>query len=221
MNRVVTLTIDELEKKMAGYHGLLHFRYVNLCVKSDPASLLPVTVNTVPEESNIEDVADVCLSDEYHITIIPKSHEYERLIVGAIFEAHPEFKPEYKQADKNDEDSRYIIYEMPEVNEDRRVFLLKAVGTLYDECKLRLEAIAAECKLTVLKVIGDAPQQVDEANQKIDELQEQYVENIRKSKHDKEEEIEEGYQRYLKKVQERKQNEPDYDVTSGFRMYEE
>ena len=44
MNSFIESEINDTEKRMTGFRYLLTFRYMNLCVKADAHSLLPVTV---------------------------------------------------------------------------------------------------------------------------------------------------------------------------------
>ena len=44
MNSLVLSQIDDIRQQMVGYTTLLSFKYVNLCIKADAMSLLPVTV---------------------------------------------------------------------------------------------------------------------------------------------------------------------------------
>ena len=56
MNNYTISEIEKAQKKMSGYIGLLSFRYMNLCVKAEIASLLPVTVFVNGQETNIEEI---------------------------------------------------------------------------------------------------------------------------------------------------------------------
>ena len=143
MNSFIESEINDTEKRMTGFRYLLTFRYMNLCVKADANSLLPVTVVADGEEKNIEDVGEVMITDDYHIAIIPKKANYLKAIQEGVADAHPEFKTKVLRMEE-DEDSTFLLYEMPPVNKERRDFLDEAVKSLHDECKVRLEEIRAE-----------------------------------------------------------------------------
>ena len=80
MNVFITSQIESVEKKMAGYHALLSYRYSNLCVKADPTSLLSVTLVMGSTEKDIEEVAEVAKpKDDYHLIVIPKTAPFPAL----------------------------------------------------------------------------------------------------------------------------------------------
>jgi len=76
MDLVLRTQLNELEKKMTAYMMLLHFRYLNLCVKAEAASLVPVNVIVLGDNKNIEEVAEVAIPDEFHLAVIPKDDEF-------------------------------------------------------------------------------------------------------------------------------------------------
>ena len=134
MNVFITSQIESVEKKMAGYHALLSYRYSNLCIKADPASLLPVTLIMGSMEKNIEEVAEVAKpADEYHLAVVPKMQDFIMEINQAVLDAHPEFKMELKPLGDGNEHHRFLLYEMPEVDKNRYDFLNQAVDNLYDD----------------------------------------------------------------------------------------
>ena len=56
--------LNSAEKKMGSYMTLLNFRYQNLCVKAEPVALIPVDVHVFDEIMNIEEVAEVAVTDD-------------------------------------------------------------------------------------------------------------------------------------------------------------
>ena len=68
--------IGECNSKMNGYAVLLNYRYMNLCVKAEPASLLNVSVVCEDRPLDIEQVADVTISpDDFHFEVYPKDSD--------------------------------------------------------------------------------------------------------------------------------------------------
>ena len=222
MNVFITSQIETLEKKMAGYHALLSYRYSNLCIKADPVSLLPVTLIMGSTEKDIEDIAEVAKSeDEYHLVVIPKMQDFIMDINQAVLSAHPEFKVEVKPLGDGNERNRFLLYEMPEVDKNRYDFLNQAVDNLYDECKARIEAVTNEQKMIFAELLAGKPEELKEANDALNKSHDDYVGRIQALLNTKRQEIEEGYQRYLVNHADDSQNEAGFDVTSSMMLSDE
>ena len=97
MNSFLLIQTDEVNRKMDGYIVLLSFRYMNLCVKAEVASLMPVNVIDDGTEFDIEEVADVAVANDYQMVVYPKYPELLNPIIEGIAEAHPEFKLSIKK----------------------------------------------------------------------------------------------------------------------------
>jgi ribosome recycling factor len=207
---------------MSGYVALLSFRYMNLCVKADIVSLLPVTIYADGQEGNIEEFANVSKPSEYQLGVYPKDSKEMQDIIQGIYEVHPEFKMEMKKDDDNDDEaSQYILYTMPEVDKNRHDFLMNAVKGLYDECYARLDKIYADSKVNLIQVIGEVSLQgADEAQKALDSVNDNCHDLARDLLIQKQDEIEEAYQNYLKMMEEKKLEESEFDYTKGFRMYD-
>ena len=66
MKKTIEILIGEMESKLGGYAGLLNYRFMNLCVKAEPAALLPVVViSNDGEVLNLEKVARTRLATKY------------------------------------------------------------------------------------------------------------------------------------------------------------
>lgn len=220
MNIFYSAVIKDCSDKMSGYFTLLHYRYMNLCVKSEPASLMPVTISFLGEEKNIEDVAQVGQPDDFHLAVVPDSKNMTDLIAQAIFTAHPEFKLARKTVGSGNEQSEYLEYEMPEVDKERRDFLNDAVKSLHDEAKARIDAVHAQQKADLAEYVKQPGTELDEANSELDRVHQEYVTKIHELRNAKHQEIEEGYQRYLTKHEGEDGAEPvqEYDVTKSIVM---
>lgn len=113
MNSFLLIQTDEVNRKMDGYIVLLSFRYMNLCVKAEVASLMPVSVIDDGTEFDIEEMADVAIANDYQMVVYPKYPEVLNQIIEGIAEAHPEFKLSIKKGrmtyanpdDTDDDDS--------------------------------------------------------------------------------------------------------------------
>ena len=195
MNSFIESEINDTEKRMTGFRYLLTFRYMNLCVKADANSLLPVTVVADGEEKNIEDVGEVMITDDYHIAIIPTKANYLKAIQEGVADAHPEFKTKVLRMEE-DEDSTFLLYEMPPVNKERRDFLDEAVKSLHDECKVRLEEIRAEELAGFAQLYVAEPEELKDDTDALDDCYNRHVDSINEMLEGKRKEIEEAYERY-------------------------
>lgn len=214
MRKSIETLIDEMKTKMSGYAVLLQYRYMNLCVKAEPAALLSVSViDEEGEEADLESAASACLANDYQFEIYPHESKMIFAISKGIKEAHPEFKIEVKSEDNSndsgEDESRYLLCTMPEVNKDRHDTLLDGVNTLYDQCKAKLDTnhTVYKSRLTA-KLLGGSEEETKEAEDKLEEVYNKHDEICLQFKSDKLKEIEEAYQRYLKEQAE-KQAEAD------------
>ena len=189
--------LNSAEKKMGSYMTLLYFRYQNLCVKAEPAALIPVDVHVFDETMNIEEVAEVAVTDDYHLAIIPNTNDHLQPILQAVTFAHPEFKLSMKKTEVADEDRDYLEYEMPEVDKNRRDFLNEAVKSLHDEAQMKIDQVYTEEKASCAQLLSQSPQDLDEVNLELERMHDDTLSTIHGLRDDKLEEIEDGYERYL------------------------
>ena len=96
-----------------------------------------------------------------------------------------------------------------EVNKDRHDFLLDAVKTLYDQCKVEIEKtdVAYSAKL-VKMILGFPKEEIEEAKNKMEDSQQMYDKMVENYLTSKQKEIEDAYQHYLE-VQAAKRAEAD------------
>ena len=164
MKRSLINQLNQLSEQLKGYVAALNYRYLNLCVKAEEVSLLPVQVAIEGEVKNLEDVAYAGKrgGNDYSLFIVPKYEEDLQPISEAVMHFHPEFiqKVEKETVDPGDgSDSQEIPLlklTVPEVNDDRYDVLKQAAKTFYDMCKADMEAagIETESQLAVLKRRG-------------------------------------------------------------------
>lgn len=198
MNIIILATIKEAEAKMSAYNALLSYRFMNLCVKAEAASLLPVTVYSELGSQNLEDAAFVNQPNEYQLGVFPKNEMFLKNIMEGIKDVHPEFKLEVQTIKNSDnQEMHYLLYTMPDVDKDRRDLLQETTKVFYEDCKLNIEKVYGQYTLSLAKSLKDVPEDLDEAKKELDKACDGQKEAIAKLLDDKQNEIEEAYQRYL------------------------
>lgn len=214
--------LGELQKKMSAYAALLNYRYMNLCVKAEPASLLPVTVQLPEDDVDIEEVADVTVPQENQLQVYAKDQAFLLPISKAIFVAHPEFKIE-EVPDEDDEDEKTLLLTMPEVNKDRHDALVNGVDVLYEEAKGKIQVSFTEYSARIVdKTKNLHPDEIKEAKDALEDVNKQHTDLIKQYTDAKKAEIEDAYQRYLanqaQKEAARKEEEAAHDEKAGLGM---
>ena len=223
MKKAIEILIRELESKLAGYAALLNYRYLNLCVKAEPVALLPVVIEDKDGDTqHIEDVARTMLINQYQFEVIPMDQDMVFNICKGFLTHHPEFKQEVVVSAEDHklyqdiENEKHIILTVPEVNEDRRDFLLESVKMLYDQCKVQVDKTnAAYAAKLAAKVVGQSEEVIEESKNKLEESQQMYSKMIDKYLSAKQEEIEEAYQRYLKEQSTKKAAADEVEAARG------
>ena len=210
MNNYLSAEITVFQQKMGGYLTLFNYRMMNLCVKAEPAALMPATIER---------------PDDYHFKITPKNQNNLQAVIEGIFEVHPEFKMEEK-TEKNivNEDERYVFYTMPDVDKDRRDLLNETSKAFHKECLARLDAEFAKQSGTFVELLTNVPvEEANEAHEAIKEIYDNSKDEADQLLKAKLSEIEDGYQRYLEQEAERaNQAANEFDYSKGMRLnYEE
>ena len=208
MRRSIKIILGELDGKLTGHAALLNYRYMNLCVKAEPAALLSFTITDIEGNTyNIEEVADTLMPDDYSFEFVPKEMGMLPFIQEGIAEAHPEFKQKVIKPEADDryfypdtpeyDQERHLICTMPEVDDNRYDILKQSVKTLYDERKVEMDKIKAEYTKTLSdKTAGLPKEEVDEAKDKMEALCKQYADLSKQYRDTKEQEIEEAYKQW-------------------------
>ena len=198
-----------MDAKLSGYTGMLNYHYMNLCVEAEPAALLSINVTNIEgNEYNLEEVADCMKPDDLTFEIVPHEMEMLPFIQKGIAKTHPEFKQEVIEPKEEDhfflsdsaeyEAERHIICTMPEVDNDRYQFLTEAVKTLYDECETEVSKVKAKYSETLADKTSALPkEEADEAKKEMEKLTTQYDDIRKKSRDNKEKEIEESHKKWL------------------------
>lgn len=199
MNTYINIQLQDFSQRIRGYNMLFNYRLMNLCVKAEPASLMPVTVEVMGKEYNLEEVAQLRRPDEYHFEIRANNENNLDDIIGGILDVHPEFILEVKtEKDLDDNEHKYAFYSMPEVNKDRYDLLTKLTKGFYDECAVQIDAAYAKEQARFVDLLLHAPAtDADEAKGAMKEIYDKGKEETEKIRDEKLKEIEEAYQRYL------------------------
>ena len=199
MNTYINIQLQDFSQRIRGYNMLFNYRLMNLCVKAEPASLMPVTVEVMGKEYNLEEVAQLRRPDEYHFEIRANNENNLDDIIGGILDVHPEFILEVKtEKDLDDNEHKYAFYSMPEVNKDRYDLLTKLTKGFYDECAVQIDAAYAKEQARFVDLLLHAPAaDADEAKGAMKEIYDKGKEETEKIRDEKFKEIEEAYQRYL------------------------
>ena len=220
MNNYVITEIDNAQKKMSAYVTLLNYRYMNLCVKAEVGALMPITVYIGDDAYNIEDVATVNSPDEFQFGVYPKNENNLQDIIQGIYEAHPEFKMKTASIDgSGDADKRYLLYTMPDVDENRHDFLENAIKVLHEECCTRIEAIHLEFKERLVEnMVKISQAEADEAVDALDALRQKSLAMADNQLEKKQQEIDEALEHYQEEQVRQAEEKPEFDYTKGFRM---
>lgn len=212
------LTLREYENVLGGYTALLSFRLMNLCVKADPGALLAVQVEARGQMKNIEDVAKVSVSSDKTMDVYPLHEELLQPVGLGVMQVHPEFKQSIQTVhlDSKNKDIRYIQLTIPEVNKDRYDVLNNGVDAFYNETKAQLDINRQKYLIELNTTMADESKvDVDEAKEQFDKLYDDNCKMAQQSVDDKKKEIEEAYQHYLEKVNERNLAEQDQQAAEG------
>lgn len=218
MRKSIALMLGEVQGIMSGYATLMNYRFMNLCVKAEPASLLSLTVEYDSERYNIEKVAGVSQPNEKQLQVFPQSPELLPAICLAIAKTHPEFKQEIVNFEPEDEDGvlegvpeseaeadeedKTILLTMPTVNKDRHDLLVTAVDGLYDETKAKIDVyFGVYAERLAAKLKHAAPEEMDEAKQGLESVRDEHKDLLKQCYESKKQEIEDAYQRYLTQQQ--------------------
>ena len=216
MDFAVKAVLSQFEGEMDAYYALLMMRLMNLCVKANPVSLLPVVVEADEQEKVFEEVADVSVPDEDHLDVYPKLDEFIFNICKGVMEVHPEFDMSQETYRHGDEDIRYLRFTMPAVNSDRRDVLNQGVDAFYEEAKKQFKETKAKYLIRLTeKVQKVSKEDADQAQDRFDNNYKTITDMAEDLINDKKKEIEEAYQRYLEKEAVREQEAQEQLAAEG------
>lgn len=96
IKRSAAMKMAESQEKMQAYVTMTEFHYAQICIKHEPASLIPIGIDYEGEVKKLEEMADIYFpegEDDYDIIyILPKENLYLGPIAEGIITVHPEFK---------------------------------------------------------------------------------------------------------------------------------
>ena len=202
MKKSIIFLLDDASKKMSGYAALFNYRLMNLCIKATPEALLPIQVEMDGTLLNLEDVAVARNAPERddQVEIYPKDRDYIFPLLKGVKDAHPEFKIEMKDFDAPGEDEPvpFILVTMPVVDDVRHKVLTDAVATLSDACDTKIQATFSYYSAQIpVKLAGAPADEVNEAKDALQEVFDNHKDLCKQFRTQKEDEIEEAYQRFL------------------------
>lgn len=231
MRKSTAILLNEMEGILSGYVALMNFKFLNLCVKAEPASLLPVTVD-YGDTYDLEQVADVTIPQENQLQVYPKDPALLLAIGKAIAFAHPEFKQdiisEKDDAENNNDDAeKTILLTMPAVDKDRRDVLVNGIALLHEETKTKLEGnFTYYTTRAVTQLNGASPAETDEAKKALEGSRQQHLDLAQQYYDAKKEEIEKAYSLYLEKqaakeqAAKEQQDATDKNAGQSFNLFE-
>ena len=229
MNRSVIHDYNQLEEKLTSYVAMLNFRFMNLCVKAEEVSLLPINVIIQGANKKLEQVSIIGKKDEYSFMVVPHIDGDLKDVGQGIAMTHPEFKQNVEslhidaldaQGNPVKRDVPYILLTMPEVNDNRYDFLKQAVDTFYQECKTLMDKATAQAKGQIaMNIIGEPEEDVDGMNKAVDKLKEDKDKQRDKMHEEKLHEIEEAHKKWqVEQAQKNPQNAENENVVRSMRM---
>lgn len=225
MKRAVISEYDKLQEKFVGYVTILNFRYMNLCVMAEEASLLPIVVVVEGESRKLEEVTTIAKKDDYRFMVVPHVDGDMANVAKGIAASHPEFKQErltmhINGIDENgndvDQDVPYLLLTMPEVDDERYDVLKQGVDFFYDDCKISMEKALGESSAQItMYLAGESADDVDKTKDALDRLREEYDKRREQLRDDKLKEIEEAHRKWQESRDQKLQKQQEEDAARG------
>ena len=195
--------LNNMESRLYGYCALLSYRYMNICVKPEPVSLLSASVIIDDNPYELEKVAKLAKPDDDSLQIIPMEQSLIPDITKAILLEHPEFKLDIVDdpfAKRESDDAiapKMIVLTVPPVDKDVKKSMLDLVNALYQDCdkrmKLDFDVAAAKAGVAAITLSEETQK---ETKKTFEDSYNNFVKQAEKYKENKTEEIEEAYARW-------------------------
>ena len=219
MKRSVCNLYNQMQERYSGLVTQMNFRFLNLCVKAEEASLLPIKVNIEGEAMDLEDVATMAKKNDYEFVIVPTYTDDLPHVAQGIAMVHPEFKQSIEnmkvdsmniKQEKVERDIPYILLTMPEVDDDRHDFMKEMANTIYEDCKVRMEEEKTKAAAQLVPLLTDDPE-ADDITRYFDMLAKEW-QTKRDNMHEaKIKEIEDAYQEWLSEYAKSEIKQLEYD----------
>ena len=183
------------------------YRLMNLCVKSEPVSLLPILINIEGEQQKIEECAHVSKDDDYTFRVFANYSSDIPAVAQGIFKTHPEFKQELfeEEVEYIDEDGEervdkvpYILLTMPEVDDERYDVLKDGVKAIYEDTKVKMENVIANADVKMAELMaGESEADIEKVKKNRGKQGKTWTEQRDKVYNKKLQEIEEAHSKWL------------------------
>ena len=207
MKRAIYKEFDQYGDDLSGHCARFSYRLMNLCVKAEEVSLLPVEVLIDGDLQRIEECAKIAKKDEYTFMVVPNFEEDLTAVAQGVFLEHPEFiqKVESMTVDGVDEEGKpvssdmpYLLLTMPAVDDDRYKVLKDSAKALYEECKAAMElaTAGADVKLPPL-MVGESEEDIKRFNKMRDKLEADWNGHREKVYQEKLQEIEDAHNLWM------------------------
>ena len=207
MKRAIYKEFDQYGDDLSGHCARFSYRLMNLCVKAEEVSLLPVEVLIDGDLQRIEECAKIAKKDEYTFMVVPNFEEDLTAVAQGVFLEHPEFiqKVESMTVDGVDEEGKpvssdmpYLLLTMPAVDDDRYKVLKDSAKVLYEECKAAMElaTAGADVKLPPL-MVGESEEDIKRFNKMRDQLEAEWNGHREKVYQEKLQEIEDAHNLWM------------------------
>ena len=225
MRRNIIREFDKLAEDLSNFTAMFNFRLKDLCVKAEEVALLSVKVLIEGEQQTLEKCTTIAKQDDYSFMIFPHYDEDMTALQQGIMAVHPEFKQKIesmkievatKGGDSQEQDARYVLVTMPEVDDDRYDLLKNAVKAMYDQCKGQMETAntRADAKLAELTV-GEEKANIDLIKEKRDELNDEWNGKRDDIYNAKLQEIEDAHNKWLAEKSETDQRQQEEEAARG------
>ncbi len=225
MKRAIIMEFDKLAENLSNRNAVFGYRLMNLCVKAEEVSLLPIEVMIEGELQKLEECTQIGKKDEYSFMLFPNYDEDLVAIGKSVMMEHPEFKQKVETmtldsiGDEGEDkkiDVHYLLLTMPEVDDDRYDVLKDAVDLCYDQCKAEMQAVLTKGDLKLAEAsVGETEENLDRLKKGRDKLEKQWTEHRDKLYHDKLKEIEEAHNKWLAEQAEKRQEREEKEAAHG------
>lgn len=207
MNRAAIREFDKMSDSLSTLNAQFAYRLMNLCVKSEPVSLLPILINIEGEQQKIEECAHVSKDDDYTFRVFANYSSDIPAVAQGIFKTHPEFKQELfeEEVEYIDEDGEervdkvpYILLTMPEVDDERYDVLKDGVKAIYEDTKVKMENVIANADVKMAELMaGESEADIEKVKKNRDKQVKTWTEQRDKVYNKKLQEIEEAHSKWL------------------------